>query len=78
MEKKKMKELAKIRQLELDLANVTKIQRQQKMKNLAKKAMELGDVEEQKSERQTKLTTSGKTTANSANKRRPPSGKSGR
>ena len=46
MEKKKMKELAKIRQLELDLANVTKIQRQQKMKNLAKKAMELGDVEE--------------------------------
>ena len=47
-----MKELSKIRQLELDLANVTKIQRQQKMQNRAKKAMELGEFEETRSEKE--------------------------
>ena len=53
-EKKRMKELAKIRQLELDLANVTKVERQQKMQTRAKKALELGGEDEaySQSERQ--------------------------
>ena len=45
-----MKELAKIRQLELDLANVTKVERQQKMQTRAKKALELGGEDEAQSE----------------------------
>lgn len=66
-----MKELAKIRQLETELANVTQIQRQQKMQHRAKKALELDDLEEAKSDRgglPPTSTKSAKTTANSARK----------
>lgn len=66
-----MKELAKIRQLETELANVTRIQRQQKMQHRAKKALELDDLEEAKSDRgglPPTSTKSAKATANSARK----------
>ena len=78
LERKKMKEMAKIRTLEVELANVTRIQRKQKEVNRAKKALELGGLDEPRSDRgglPPTSTKSAKATANSARKpQRPPSG----